>query len=402
MRKQLAVLFLGLALCVPMGASAAKKPSYTLPTKGCTVLQNEADRALAPADVPDQHEPIAGESPVTGLPWQGEYRPMLVQICNSYGKVKIQGKTVKTSGVGELSPWGVQYADIIYESLMSPNSTRFTMLFSDCFAEGQPAGGVGPVRSIRSSALYLRAEWQASLVYSGGFGGMFGWRDHQTPTLLEETGANRQGALFNMLTEPYSTFKNRVVGVKSPSNLNVDLQGLHELIPTDFVSQAHSFLFTDESPYTQGYALATTVHLDWGASATISHFQYDSAQNTYLRYCGPGIKATKWLTFSSFPTADDHNVEHLVPLTFANVIVQRVPYVFETGTSAMSIPQFVGQGNADIFIGGHYIPGYWVHQSILEPTVYFDDHGEELVFNRGKTYIAQFPTEAVCAVQGDE
>ena len=118
MRKQLAVLLLGLALCAPMGASAVKKPSYTLPTKGCTVLQNEADRALAPAEVPEQHEPIAGESPVTGLPWQGEYRPMLVQISNTYGKVKIQGKTIKTSGVGELSPWGVQYADIIYESYM--------------------------------------------------------------------------------------------------------------------------------------------------------------------------------------------------------------------------------------------------------------------------------------------
>lgn len=42
----------------------------------------------------------------------------------------------------------------------------------------------------------------------------------------------------------------------------------------------------------------------------------------------------------------------------------------------MPVMQSVGKGNADIFIGGRYIPGYWVRESIESPTVFLDDQGQ--------------------------
>jgi hypothetical protein len=71
-------------------------------------------------------------------------------------------------------------------------------------------------------------------------------------------------------------------------------------------------------------------------------------------------------------------------------------YTYDDGSKLKPIPESVGRGNADIFIDGRYIPGYWARASLNDPTVFYDDQGNELKLNRGKTYIAQFPTEALC------
>ena len=51
--------------------------------------------------------------------------------------------------------------------------------------------------------------------------------------------------------------------------------------------------------------------------------------------------------------------------------------------------------DADIFIGGRYIPGYWVRESTTSPTVFFDDQGNEIQLTRGKTFIGHFPPESL-------
>jgi hypothetical protein len=398
MRKLIAFLmiFSMLFTALPV-AVAVSKTEYTLPTKTGTVLQSTPDRGIAPQTEAARHPLIEGESPVTGLPWEGEYLPMLVQIGNLITSTKIGGRTIKTSGVGKAAPWGGQYADIVYESMIVKNdATRLTFLYSDCFALGEPKGEVGPVRSTRIGQLILREEWQAGFVYGGGFAGTFSWRDQQTPELLAQTGALTQGVLLNMLDARYTDYRRRVKGVKAPNNRSVNLIGLRETIPDTFVSQPRPFLFSDESPYTEGYDAADTIHLDWGREVTISHFVYDASQNVYLRYCGAGTKAAKWAPFVSYATADDRSEEHQQQFTFSNVIIQRVEYTYENEKTILSDMQLIGKGNADIFISGRYIPGYWVRASMADPTVYYDDQGNELVLARGKTYIAQFPPEGLC------
>ena len=79
-----------------------------------------------------------------------------------------------------------------------------------------------------------------------------------------------------------------------------------------------------------------------------------------------------------------------------------MPYEYTNNSKIMPVMQSVGKGNADIFIGGRYIPGYWVRESIDGPTVFYDDQGKELQFTRGKTYIANMPPEALCTFTGME
>ena len=68
-----------------------------------------------------------------GLAATGRYLPMLVQIGNDGG------------GVGNRAPWGVAYADILYETpLTRSHETRITAVFSDMIPDS-----VGFVRSAR-------------------------------------------------------------------------------------------------------------------------------------------------------------------------------------------------------------------------------------------------------------
>ena len=118
MRRLLSVGLLLFVVWMAPCAWAEHNREYSLPQKHYTVLQNVPDRNLTPLRKATIHQTVPGESPVTGLPWDGDYQPVLVQISNAVGTVKQKGSTVKAAGIGKRAPWGIQYADILYEMLL--------------------------------------------------------------------------------------------------------------------------------------------------------------------------------------------------------------------------------------------------------------------------------------------
>ena len=384
---------------------------YTLKTEGHTLLQRfdnkgnilDPDREITPAaGVLDVNPVIEGESPTTGLPYDTNalYLPMLVQISNPEGSETINKKKITSAGIGERAPWGGQYADIVYEGLLyRSGQTRITFLFNDALAE-QSSISVGPVRSARIGHVLLREEWQGGIVYAGGPKA----EENNIAALFAELGASDMGVTFNLLDNKYLDYKNRVSGVKAPDNYNVDVAGIRTLIPATTVATAHPFLFSDLSPYTDGYETAYTINLDWGHKRYISSFEYDESNNMYLRY-------SNGAPYMTFAASDDRSEENEEQLGFSNVIIQRVGYSYtgevlnedgslkKAGNKIMPVMNSVGKGNADIFIGGRYIPGYWVRESIDSPTIFLDDKGNEIVLTRGKTFIAHFPPESLLSYQ---
>ena len=86
-----------------------------------------------------------------GLAATGRYLPMLVQIGNDGG------------GVGNRAPWGVAYADILYETpLTRSHETRITAVFSDMIPDS-----VGFVRSARIGHVWLSEEWGGGFLFYG-------------------------------------------------------------------------------------------------------------------------------------------------------------------------------------------------------------------------------------------
>ncbi len=394
-----------------MAATKVKENNYTMETEGYVVLKSVEDRKIKPNEGEMDINPlIEGESPTTGMPYDtsARYMPVLVQISNSEAsdtfdgaltytaaeklarhqeltKADSKNKKVSSAGIAARAPWGGQYADIVYEGILyRDGATRITFLFSDVLAEGVEVTA-GPVRSARIGHVLLREEWQGGIAYCGGPRA----EENNIAEMFAELGASDKGVAFNVETNlRKGEFNERVKGVKAPDNLSVDVVGIQSLIPETTVATPHPFLFTDVSPYTDGYEMAYSVNLDWGHKRWISHFVYDEANNLYLRYSGEA-------PYMTFAAANDRSEENMEQLSFSNVIIQRVPYEYTNNSRIMPVMQSVGQGNADIFIGGRYIPGYWIRESIESPTIFFDDQGNEIQLTRGKTFIGHFPPESL-------
>ena len=395
MKKFLSVLLIAAMMTSLVSALADDRGTkYTMEVENMVTLQNSPDREISYNEADLAPNPvIPGESTTTGQPLKEglPYMPMLVQISNPSYAVKYEdpesGKTKKavTAGVGERAPWGGQYADIVYEGILyRTGQTRITFVISDSFADDEPQT-LGPVRSARIGHVLLREEWMGGLVFHGGPE----VDDNNIHAEFKRLGANEKGVVFDLAgSNRYNDYWYRVDGIASADNVNIDVIGLRNTIPETTVAEPHPFLFSDTCAYLDGgYETAYGIHLDWGHEEWISHLYYDEGDNLYLRYSGP----VPYMTYMDA----DRNEDDMEQMSFSNVIIQRVPYEYAHGNKIMPVMQAVGKGNADIFIGGRYIPGYWVRESETSPTVFFDDKGNELVLTRGRTYIAHFPVEGL-------
>lgn len=352
MMKKMTVFFLLIAIIFTFSTTA-------LAESKATILQNEEDRHIAvkgqgsDGTFPVNPE-IAGVSPTTGMPWKGEYKPMLVIIDNTDG------------GIGDRAPWGASYADILYETPLHKNGhTLLNFLFSDTVPER-----VGPIRSARVTHAELREEWDAGFLFYGG-------QDSEGTNIYDvfrDTGANQKGILFSGIVstgKPWKKYYSRVEDIVSPYNVSADVKAMQVLIPSGFKAPSRPYLFTDELPAQGNPASSITITLNLPEYS--SSFLYDPDTNRYLRFVG------------GEPYADAETKEQL---SFSNLIIQRTSVTYYLGFKERPVTKNIGSGNADIFMGGRYIPGYWVRTGMNQRTVFFDQNGNEIALQRGKTFIS--------------
>lgn len=371
---------LSFVLCLAMlftTVSALADYSIALKGDGITLLQDEKDRKIKmqgqKKDGTFPENPIIeGQSSTTGLPWTGRYMPVIVQIGTDEG------------GLGARAPWGGQYADIVYEQPLYRNGThRISFLFSD----NMPTS-TGPVRSARFGHIYLREEWGGPIVFHGGPEE----KGNNILKLIKDLGASKKGVIFNANSS--ATWRGKLhygyrldgsdgtPKIAAPNNFTVNPAGIQSLVDEKLKTPNHTFLFTDESPYTG--PLAYTINIDCGHPVYVSHFYYDEMENLYYRY----VQDQPYVSF-----VDENNRKETVPMSFSNLIVQRVHMDYANNNGVMPILKNIDQGNADIFIGGRYIAGYWIRTGVDQRTIFFDSEGKELVLTRGKTFIAMVPKE---------
>lgn len=327
-----------------------------------------------------------GISPTTGLPLEdleaiegfaglavtGRYMPMLVQIDNTDGGVDLR------------APWGASYADIIYETpLYKAGNTRMSFLFSDLIPDS-----VGPVRSARMGHAWLREEWDAGFLY-------YGQQEYDKADVkkeLRELGVEEKGLAFSGTVgtgKKWKKYYTRRKGVASPHNVDANAAAMYELIDADFVPRNHTFLFTDELPEGE---LADEIRIDTGHRDYSSALIYDLDSNLYFRYMGVDDKLTAY--------EDKDTKEHI---GFSNVIIQfaevdwvrtDAPITYHVGKKYYNNKgkKSVG-GNADFFMGGVRVEGYWQRESMEDRTVFYTADGKELELQRGKTLIVVVDSE---------
>lgn len=86
-------------------------------------------------------------------------------------------------------------------------------------------------------------------------------------------------------------------------------------------------------------------------------------------------------------------------IAFQNVIVQFTKVDYNHNNKNEPLVYVIGEngeaaeGNADFFMAGKHISGYWKRESMNSRTVYYTSDGQELVLQRGKTLIVIFPDD---------
>lgn len=86
-------------------------------------------------------------------------------------------------------------------------------------------------------------------------------------------------------------------------------------------------------------------------------------------------------------------------IAFANVIVQFTRVEYNHNNKLEPVAYVIGengasaQGNADFFMDGVHVQGYWKRDAMDARTVYYGPDGQEIELQRGRTLIIIFPDD---------
>lgn len=387
--KRIVSVILALAMLLSMASAVAESGTTRIdPTENRNIKINEAGLN----EVAEGISPTTGltlsdlEAPegFAGLAVTGRYLPMMVQIDNQDGGVD-------NPDGANVSPWGLSYADIIYETpLYSNGPTRITAVFSDLIPTS-----VGPVRSARLGHAWLREEWDAGFVY-------YGQQEYPETDVRKEfskLGATSKDVLYTGIvsdSKPWAKYFTARKGAIRPHQVDANVAGISELVPADHAASNHAFKFTDELPTEGDNAELITVRwvYEQNNQAALhygSNLEYDVDSNTYFRYMRYGGDTL-------IPYEDRDTQQQLA---FSNVIVQfiDVDYARSDAPIAYVVGDYYykgkgdksAEGNCDIFMGGKRIAGYWKRNDMESRTVFYGPDGNEIELQRGKTLIITCP-----------
>lgn len=268
--------------------------------------------------------------------------------------------------------YGLSQASILYECLIEGNMTRLMGIFEDY----EEIGKLGNIRSLRDYYAYWALEWDAILCH-------FGAPYYADNILAEETTDDLDG---NVITAPYYRSTDR----SAPHNAYLDTSQVANALDAQGIeaedrglTDDYHYLFADESsPNTlEQYADAescTTLDMSTSYPLTRCYFQYDAEDGLYYRfqYLSGGTDG---------PHIDGANGEQL---SFSNIIIQSVEYEVrdENGYLWFNTTDTSGQ-DAWYITAGKIIKCTWKKESTFGATRYYDENGNEIELNTGKTMV---------------
>ncbi len=313
--------------------------------------QEEAEEET---EEPDEIIEVTGNiNMLSGLEVTGpvqDFRPLAIMVQNS-PQARPQS--------------GLIYADIVFEAVSEFGVTRYVALYSSYDAEI-----IGPARSARIYFAELARGFDPIYTFWGTYPGGYaaikqmgmdvldanstayvahttaGWRDSSRSSALEHTAfIDTYGIKEDALAFGYS-----LEGGQSPMKFKHDAGAVHrgdiEEIIVDFSSQQYE-----------------------------SGFFYDREANKYLK------------SLAGEPHIDYETGKQI---SLNNIIVMISDIEGPISSAGHMVVRTVGeheQGKAYYFLDGKVIEGTWGRDSISEPFQFHDDKGQQVLFNRGSTWV---------------
>ena len=269
-----------------------------------------------------------------------------------------------------LPQYNLSKADILYECLVEGEMTRLLGIFGDW----TDLTRVGNIRSCRDYFIYWAFEWDAIYVHAGG------------PFYIDEVIGRKDTHNINALTAPSTVFY-RTTDRSAPQNLYLDggdiLKEVNRLgypleVRADYIDPVHFQFATEKNPNTltqySDSTVVTKIDLAKAYPDTKTWFEYNEEDGLYYRFQKP----------SNGAHIDAATNEQLA---FKNVLVQFAYYEVRDAKGYLAFQCIDNTKDGWYFTNGKGIHVNWEKSSDYGATRYYDDNGNEIQLNTGKTMI---------------
>lgn len=281
-----------------------------------------------------------------------------------------------------LPHYGLTQADIVYEIVNSTANDRVTRLMA-LYKDWDSVDRIGNVRSARATNCILAIEWNAILCHDGGPFYITAFNDTSNGRSYDFRGNilhNLSGGFSRIPNGKPREFTEYITTGEVEDRID---DANYDVTYNKYYGGTH-FLFANDVELTTGddatYIAPPFPHNE-------SELEYDAETGLYYysEYGDPHLD----------PANDN------AQLCFKNVILQeaemRTHMVNETQKDAngyMYYPLDNSSGKGYYAVNGKVIPITWKKGDLTSPTQYFDENGNELVLNVGKTYIGLVPSDS--------
>lgn len=272
-----------------------------------------------------------------------------------------------------LDHYGISHADILYELTNSTKNKGITRLMA-IIKDYEDIELIGSMRSARPSFIQLMTEWNAVYCY---FGGPFYIDDYIAKDYVDSLNGNA-GNTWNKRADngKATEFTAYAYGAGLKSTIE-DKWGLDY---NDYYEGPHYQFASESNPVDLSTVTGSMSGIEVNLPFPLNkpYFEYNEADGLYYRweYGEPHIDA-----------------ETGKQLAFENILLQNAKYVVFDENGYMMFHSIDYDREGYYLTNGKVIPVTWTKEDECSPTRYFNDDGEEITLNTGKTYVALIPDD---------
>lgn len=274
-----------------------------------------------------------------------------------------------------LPHYNLSNASVIYEANVEGRMTRLMAIFEDW----NDLDKIGNIRSLRSYYAYWAFEWDAFIVHVGGPFFIDELLNQSTTETIDMNSPTGDSAFFrsNDRPMPHNAYTSgRLLKEAIEDNgYSAEYRGLTDDNHFRFATKAEPNMLTQ---YGDDAVTAEYIDMSGCYPLTRCYFEYDDSDGLYYR---------------SQHLSGDVDGPHTdaatgKQLSFKNIIVQNTKYEnlgLEEGYLTFQCHDDTMDGW--YFTNGRGIHVTWKKSSDYGATRYYDDNGDEIVLNTGKTMI---------------
>lgn len=263
---------------------------------------------------------------------------------------------------------GLDKASIVYETVYDPAATtRFLAIYGENEAEK-----VGPVRSARTFFVDWAHGYDA---YLGHWGGN-----------IDALDQIRKEKIYDLDEFAYAGLYWREGGKSTEHTGYTSTTKLRQQAEKNKYPTANNFTVYQFKDDPETLPESQKISINFSSAKYKVDFIYDKASNSYKRdLAGAAHK-------------DAIAKEQLSPKNIVVMTVARKQTTTRINESGYTMTT-VGSGKARIFLDGKEISGTWKKNAADEREVFYDEAGNEVVFNRGQLWICVVADNKVVSVQ---